>query len=82
MIHGLGFSTGLDAGGQGVVPRLLAFNIGVELAQLVVVFIVLGLMQAARVRDDDAAHKPRRVVMTSTGIAAAGAFTTVLRALE
>lgn len=46
MIHGLGFSTGLDASGPGVVGRLFAFNIGVELAQLVVVGVAFFVLRA------------------------------------
>jgi hypothetical protein len=44
LIHGLGFSNYLRAlmiGDEGIVQQLLAFNIGVELGQLIVVAVVL-----------------------------------------
>ncbi|MEM1325788.1 MAG: HupE/UreJ family protein [Bacteroidota bacterium] len=44
LIHGLGFSNYLRAltmGDESIVQQLLAFNIGVELGQLVIVAIVL-----------------------------------------
>lgn len=34
LVHGLGFASGFDAEGPLRVPRLVAFNLGVELAQL------------------------------------------------
>ncbi len=46
LVHGLGFASvlkgiGLGAGGQSIVPPLLAFNLGVETGQLAIVFIAL-----------------------------------------
>ena len=44
LIHGLGFSNFLSAmlfEGESIVPPLLGFNIGIEVAQLIIVFIVL-----------------------------------------
>jgi len=47
LIHGLGFSTllnGLLSNGQGIAMPLLAFNLGLELGQLLIVAVILALM--------------------------------------
>jgi hypothetical protein len=46
LIHGLGFSNYLRSllgKDQNIIPQLLAFNIGLELGQLVIVSIAIGL---------------------------------------
>ena len=47
LIHGLGFSNFLSAmlfEGESIVVPLLGFNIGIEVAQLVIVFVVLLIL--------------------------------------
>ncbi|MEM1337587.1 MAG: HupE/UreJ family protein [Bacteroidota bacterium] len=44
LIHGLGFSNFLSAmlfDGEHIVPPLLGFNLGIEVAQLLIVFVLL-----------------------------------------
>lgn len=53
LVHGLGFASvlkgiGLGAGGQSIVPPLLAFNLGVETGQLAIVLIALPLLIVLR----------------------------------
>lgn len=53
LVHGLGFASvlkgiGLGAGGQSIVPPLLAFNLGVETGQLAIVLIALPLLMVLR----------------------------------
>ncbi len=51
LLHGFGFASGLTAMGlpQNEIPlALLFFNIGVEIGQLVFVFLVLGLVRSFR----------------------------------
>jgi hypothetical protein len=78
LVHGLGLSTRLQNLGlpaEGVIPRLLAFNLGVEIGQLLA---VLGLFMFA----DVACHylpplrQPRWThgVLVTAGTAAAGAL--------
>ena len=50
-VHGFGFANALseiDAGGTALLPLLAGFNIGVELAQLMLVAAILPLIYAAR----------------------------------
>ena len=50
LIHGLGFSNFLRSmlGREaGIVPPLLAFNVGLEIGQLLIVGLILGLAEAA-----------------------------------
>jgi hypothetical protein len=52
LLHGFGFASGLSTTGMPRVelpPALLFFNVGVELGQLVFVFIALALMKAFKV---------------------------------
>ena len=47
LIHGLGFSNFLSAmlfEGESIVTPLLGFNIGIEIAQLIIVFVVLLIL--------------------------------------
>ncbi len=49
LVHGLGFASvlkgiGLGAGGQSILPPLLAFNLGVEIGQIAVVLLALPLL--------------------------------------
>ncbi|MDR2847704.1 MAG: HupE/UreJ family protein [Bacteroidales bacterium] len=59
LIHGLGFSTYLRSllGGSSVVKPLLAFNIGVEIGQLIIVLCILILtaifVNLARIKQRD-----------------------------
>jgi|GEM_PF-3641467 len=78
-IHGFGFASvlaGLIGKGGNVVADLLAFNLGVELGQLVIIAVALPLLFAMQT-------KPwyRRFVMPSgaIGIALMGALLTVQR---
>lgn len=51
LLHGFGFAGALSAIGlpQGdIVPALLAFNMGVEAGQVMVIFVVLGTLAAIR----------------------------------
>ena len=51
LVHGFGFANVLgeiDAGGTTLLPLLAGFNIGVEIAQLVIVALVLPLIYLAR----------------------------------
>ncbi|MEL6971497.1 MAG: HupE/UreJ family protein, partial [Bacteroidota bacterium] len=47
LIHGLGFSNFLSAmlfEGESIVVPLLGFNIGIEVAQLIIVLVVLAIL--------------------------------------
>ncbi|MGD9738011.1 MAG: HupE/UreJ family protein [Bauldia sp.] len=51
LVHGFGLATklqGLQLSAEGLVPNMLAFNIGVELGQILVLVLVLSLMSAWR----------------------------------
>ena len=51
MVHGFGLATSLFALGlneQGLIPNLLAFNVGVELGQFAVLGATIGLVALAR----------------------------------
>lgn len=81
LVHGLGFASVLGeispVGGQWLT-RLIGFNLGVEIGQLVVVaaaFLAVGLWR------NEPWFRPRIVVPLSSGIALVGAFWTVERAL-
>ena len=50
LIHGLGFSNFLSAmlfDDQSIVAPLLGFNLGIEIAQLIIVFAVLAVISAS-----------------------------------
>ena len=51
LIHGFGLSTRLQElplGDEGIISRILAFNIGVELGQIVALTVMLGFFKAWR----------------------------------
>jgi hydrogenase/urease accessory protein HupE len=77
LVHGLGLSTRLQALGlpqDGTIPRVLAFNVGVELGQLLAVVVVYaaGVLVARRV---SWAALPR---VTASVLVAVGAITAVV----
>ena len=81
LLHGFGFASVLGeispSGGQWL-PRLIGFNVGVEIGQLVVIaaaFLAVGLWRK------ESWYRPRIVVPVSFVIALVGAFWTVERAL-
>jgi hydrogenase/urease accessory protein HupE len=50
LVHGLGLSTRLQELGlpdSGLVPRILVFNIGIELGQLAALFVIVGIVTLA-----------------------------------
>lgn len=68
LIHGLGFSNFLSAmlfEGESIITPLLGFNIGIEIAQLIIVFIVLLLLSVSDKFLDW--KKPVRLVL-NTGV--------------
>lgn len=81
LLHGLGFASvlgELSASGDQWMVRLIGFNVGVEVGQLVVVaaaFLIIGYWR----REDW--YRPRLVVPLSVVIALVGAFWTVERVL-
>jgi len=80
LLHGFGFASGLTA--MGLPPReiplaLLLFNVGVEVGQLLFVFLILGLERAFRVLE---IHWPRLVqLLPGYAVGALGAFWTLQR---
>nr|WP_240048868.1 HupE/UreJ family protein [Parerythrobacter lutipelagi] len=71
LFHGFGFAGALNEIGlpEGeVVPALLAFNIGVEAGQLLVIAAVLALMAALRRLAQSAYHPAIRVAAYAIGI--------------
>ena len=82
LLHGLGFSgvlaeLGLPEGER--VPALLAFNVGIECGQLLVVAVAFLLIGWWRERDW---YRPRLTVPLSLLIAAVGLYWTVERVLS
>jgi hydrogenase/urease accessory protein HupE len=80
LVHGLGFAsalrgTGLGSYGTSVVAPLIAFNLGVELGQLLVAAALLAIVWNLP-RTRRLGHLPR---LTSFGISAVGAVWFVLR---
>ncbi len=81
LLHGLGFASvlgELSPGGGQWLARLIGFNVGVEIGQLVVVaaaFLTVGLW-----RNEDW-YRPRIVVPLSVVIALVGVFWTAERVL-
>jgi hypothetical protein len=75
LIHGLGLSTRLQElglGHEGIVSRILAFNLGVELGQIAALSLMLGL--AAAWRSSRAAERAGRVANAALILAGAGLF--------
>ena len=76
LVHGLGLSTRLQALGLpegGLVERILLFNVGVELGQLVALGVIVGLgTLAVRVlRVPPSARRPAFGLLLATGLVAA-----------
>ncbi len=74
LLHGFGFAGALSAIGlpEGdIVPALLAFNIGVEAGQILVVFAVLGLLAAVRRLSQPALQTGIRLASYAIGITGA-----------
>ncbi len=68
LLHGLGFATALGQTGMSAAARavpLVAFHLGIELVQLVIVLAVLGALHVAR----DRATTLARVAAYAVGIA-------------
>jgi hypothetical protein len=79
-IHGLGYAAvlrSMDLSRPALKWSLLSFNAGVEVAQLIVVVIVVGLLAALRSRSEAAGQ--RVVYVGSILVIAAGAFWFVQR---
>jgi HupE / UreJ protein len=79
LLHGMGFAGVLREIGLPrweFVPALLAFNAGVELGQLAVIFAALALLGAFR---DKPWYRRRVVIPGSLAIAAVGLYWTVMR---
>jgi hydrogenase/urease accessory protein HupE len=80
LLHGFGFASGLAALGlpQNEIPlALLAFNVGVEVGQLVFVALILLLVRAFKVLQ---VHWPRPVeLLPAYAIGSLGAFWTIQR---
>jgi hydrogenase/urease accessory protein HupE len=64
LVHGFGFASALSEIGlpaNALVPALAAFNIGVEIGQIVIVAVIFPLLSLSdRIGRGDAAHKGRR----------------------
>ena len=81
LLHGMGFAgvlTELKLSRADVVPALVSFNLGIELAQLTI--IGAAYLAIALWHRDKAWYRPRFVVPSSLAIAAIGLFWTVQRA--
>jgi hydrogenase/urease accessory protein HupE len=83
LLHGMGFAgalTGLRLPRDEVVPALISFNVGIELAQLTVIAVAFFAI-AFWIRDKPW-YRTRFVVPVSALIAATGLFWTVQRTLD
>ena len=81
LIHGLGFAgalTDLGLARNDLIPALIGFNVGVELGQLAVVAMALGVLGKFR---EHAEYRKRVVVPASLAIAALAVYWTVERVL-
>jgi len=73
LIHGFGLSTRLQQlplGDEGLIPRILSFNVGVELGQIIALAIMLGIVTSLR----KASGFKRLSVVSNHGLIAAGVF--------
>lgn len=80
LLHGMGFAEALrelDLPRSEMIPALVSFNVGIELAQLTV--IALAFISIAAWYRDKAWYRARFVVPGSAAIAAIGVFWTVQR---
>ena len=76
LVHGLGLSTRLQAAGlpeDGLLTRVIAFNVGVEVGQLVALTVILavGTLIARGLREPAAMRRPLFGAMAATGCLAA-----------
>jgi hypothetical protein len=79
LVHGLGFASGFDAEGPLRVPRLVAFNLGVELAQLGWLALCWPLLRW--LGSPETARRVRVVQAFSVLAGAAAAYACVTRVL-
>ena len=80
LLHGMGFAgvlTELKLARAEIIPALISFNVGIELAQLTV--IAAALFGVAVWIRDKPWYRPRFVIPASAAIAATGLFWTVQR---
>jgi len=80
LVHGMGFAEALrdlDLPRSEVIPALVSFNSGIELAQLTI--IAVAFVAVAAWHRDKAWYRPRFVVPGSAAIAATALFWTVQR---
>lgn len=83
LLHGMGFAgvlTDLNLPREQIVPALISFNVGIELAQLTV--IGLAYVAVAMWWRDRWWYRGRVVIPASAAIAAIGLFWTVQRIVE
>ena len=83
LLHGMGFAEALrelELPRSEVIPALVSFNVGIELAQLTI--IALAFVAVAAWYRDKAWYRPRFVVPGSAAIAATGLFWTVQRVIQ
>jgi hydrogenase/urease accessory protein HupE len=83
LLHGMGFAdalTGLQLPRSEIIPALISFNVGIELAQLTV--IAAAFFAVAAWYRDKPWYRARFVVPASAIIAAIGLFWTVQRIAE
>jgi hypothetical protein len=80
LVHGMGFAGALaelKLPRNEIVPALISFNVGIELAQLSV--IAIAYFAVARWIEDKPWYRARFVIPVSAVIAATGLFWTVQR---
>lgn len=80
LVHGLGFASGFDATGPSRVGRLVAFNVGVELAQLG--WVALGWVALSLLGRPGAVWRRRAVLAVSVVAGSGATYACVLRALS
>jgi hypothetical protein len=80
LVHGLGFASGFDAQGPLRLPRLLAFNVGVELAQVALVALAWPLLRALG-PEPQTPRRAQAVALLSVTAATLAAYACVARAL-
>ena len=85
LIHGFGFSGALRAIGlpeDALFSSLLAFNLGVEFGQLLVITLLFVLVQAARKLRFPAAYHSGTLILVSYFIGSAGAYWAISRSMD
>ncbi|MGI9379966.1 MAG: HupE/UreJ family protein [Methyloligellaceae bacterium] len=84
LVHGLGFSTALsdllETSGPDLMSRLLFFNLGIELGQLVIVGLSFPLLQILRRQSEFIEHYGNRIIVYP--VVAIAVFWTVNRFLD